>query len=266
MALEETLTGKRNEVPATAFRRLGLAVVARVLFLCLCLCPAAPVAAAEYEVIHYPPDRYGPEVPLAQIIEARGLATDSLGHLSGARVEIEKSTYELRLFAGDSLLKTYRIQLGRNAHGAKTRRYDGRTPVGSYKICAHNKWSRYYRSLQIDYPNEKDIAAALEEKRIGAAQAASLREALAAGDCPSGRTRLGGEIFIHGQHKRFTQEVLRSKRKHPPSRPDLEPGDIDPAWLREFSNWTLGCIALTNVDIRELYRFLPDGAPVEIRE
>lgn len=222
--------------------------------------------AAEYEEIHYPPERYGPEKPLEQIVRERGLVPDSSGYFAGARIEIEKSAYQLRLFAGDSLLKTYRIQLGRQTRGAKTRRHDGRTPVGSYRICGRNPWSRYYRSLQIDYPNENDIAAGLRAMRISAAEAASLRAQRTSGDCPSGRTRLGGEIFIHGQHRRFAQELLRTGRKHPPTRPDLEPGDIDPGRLREFSNWTLGCIALTNPDIRELYRFLPDGTPVEIQE
>jgi murein L,D-transpeptidase YafK len=227
---------------------------------------AAGAALAVYEDISYPPARYGPEKPLPQIIEETGLTLDQDQRLLAPRVEIEKSTYRLRLFSGDSLLKTYRIQLGKNAHGAKTRRYDGRTPVGVYKICTHNKWSRYYLSLQLDYPNEADIARGLKEKRINRGQAESLRAARAAGKCPSGKTRLGGEIYIHGQLPRITREVLHSRRKHPPSRPDLQPGDLDPGWMKEFYNWTLGCIALANPDIRELYRFLPDGTPVEIRE
>jgi murein L,D-transpeptidase YafK len=239
----------------------GLAVLVLLLsFL------TAGTALAEYEDIAYPPARYGPEMPLQEIIQAAGLTLDPDQHIPSPRVEIDKSTYQLRLFSADSLLKTYRIQLGKNAHGAKTRRYDGRTPVGSYRICAHNKWSRYYLSLQLDYPNEADIARALKEKRITQGQAASLQAARAAGGCPGGRTRLGGEVFIHGQLPRITREVLHSKRKHPPSRPDLQPGDLDPGWMREFYNWTLGCIALANPDIRELYRYLPDGTPVEIRE
>ena len=29
-------------------------------------------------------------------------------------------------------------------------------------------------------------------------------------------------------------------------------------------NWTLGCVAMSNADIRELYRFVADGTVVEI--
>ncbi len=245
----------------------GRHVAAIVLLIAIIAPVLVTVAAraAEYEDIYYPPARYGPEQPLSEIIDRAGLTLDPDRRIPSPRVEIVKSSYQLRLFSGDSLLKTYRIQLGRNAHGAKSRRYDGRTPVGSYHVCSHNKWSKYYMSLQLDYPNEADIAGALKARRINARQAESLRAALASGRCPSGRTRLGGEVFIHGQHPKMTREVLRHKRR-PGSRSDLQPGDIDPAMLKVLSNWTAGCIALSNVDIRELYRYLPDGTPVEIRE
>jgi len=50
----------------------------------------------------------------------------------------------------------------------------------------------------------------------------------------------GGEIFIHGQPN--------------PLAKGREPGD-----------WTDGCIALSNGEIEELWRLVPDGTPIEIR-
>ena len=50
----------------------------------------------------------------------------------------------------------------------------------------------------------------------------------------------GGEIFIHGQ----------------------------PNWLpvgRLPGDWTDGCIAVSNAEIEELWRLVPDGTPIEIR-
>jgi murein L,D-transpeptidase YafK len=52
--------------------------------------------------------------------------------------------------------------------------------------------------------------------------------------------RAGGDIFIHGQ-----PNALTSGR---------EPGD-----------WTDGCIALSNAEIEELWRLVPDGTPIQIR-
>ncbi|MEP3050573.1 MAG: L,D-transpeptidase family protein [Erythrobacter sp.] len=49
----------------------------------------------------------------------------------------------------------------------------------------------------------------------------------------------GGDIFIHGQPNGATRRMR---------------GD-----------WTDGCIALSNAEIEELWRLVPDGTPIEIR-
>lgn len=38
-----------------------------------------------------------------------------------------------------------------------------------------------------------------------------------------------------------------------------------PEWFFEGLDWTDGCIALKNADMRELWELVPDGTPVEIR-
>jgi murein L,D-transpeptidase YafK len=50
----------------------------------------------------------------------------------------------------------------------------------------------------------------------------------------------GGEIFIHGQPNELAE--------------GREPGD-----------WTDGCIAVSDAEIEELWREVPDGTPIEIR-
>ncbi len=241
-------------------RFLGLIALAGLGFVL-----AAGTVSAWYDDITYPPGRYGPDKPLAAVLQDSMVVLDANQHIPNARLEIEKRTYELRLYTGSRLIKTYRIQLGENPRGTKTRRYDSRTPDGVYKICAHNRGSKYYLSLQLNYPNEADIDRALEQKRISGGQAEALRADLASGNCPCGRTKLGGDIFIHGQLPRLTRQLLHQKRVHT-TRTDLLPGDLDPSRLKDFYNWTQGCVGMTNPDIRELYKVLPDGTPVEIRE
>src|SRR5437016_4960017 len=48
------------------------------------------------------------------------------------RVVVDKTARTLTLLSGDQVLKTYRVVLGRNPVGAKTREGDGRTPEGEY--------------------------------------------------------------------------------------------------------------------------------------
>ncbi len=60
------------------------------------------------------------------------------------------------------VLKEYNISLGRNPIGDKVQRGDMRTPEGRYLLDYKNDQSKFYRSLNISYPNDYDIAEATE--------------------------------------------------------------------------------------------------------
>jgi len=57
---------------------------------------------------------------------------------------------------GDRTLQTYKVALGRDPVGAKTRKGDHKTPEGEYVVDSKNGSSRFYRALHISYPNEHD--------------------------------------------------------------------------------------------------------------
>ena len=77
-------------------------------------------------------------------------------------------------------LKSYRIALGGEPNGPKTRQGDHRTPEGSYVLDSRNANSHFYKALHISYPNSKDIAAA---KKSGISP--------------------GGDIMLHGLPKEY---------------------------------------------------------------
>ena len=58
--------------------------------------------------------------------------------------------------------------------------------------------------------------------------------------------------------------ICRSQNGALATVPMLEIGDIEPASVREFYDWTQGCAALFNSDIRELYDLVPVGTPIRI--
>ena len=60
------------------------------------------------------------------------------------RVVVEKSERLLTLYAGDRLLKRYRVSLGREPVGAKQREGDRRTPEGRYVIDYRKADSAYF--------------------------------------------------------------------------------------------------------------------------
>jgi murein L,D-transpeptidase YafK len=96
-------------------------------------------------------------------------------------VVVEKKNRTLKLYSGEKLIKEYRIALGGNPNGHKQEQGDRRTPEGDYVIDYRNPDSRFFRSLHISYPNERDRESARER-----------------GVSP------GGDIFIHGLGPQFS--------------------------------------------------------------
>jgi murein L,D-transpeptidase YafK len=86
----------------------------------------------------------------------------------------------LELWAEDgekrTLVKTYPILAASGVDGPKLREGDLQVPEGIYRVTALNPNSAFHLSLKLDYPNDFDRAMAKED----------------------GRTKLGGDIFIHG--------------------------------------------------------------------
>jgi murein L,D-transpeptidase YafK len=72
------------------------------------------------------------------------------------KILILKSAHLLNLMSGDRVLRTYKVALGRNPVGPKTRRGDHRTPEGEYLIDSKKANSRFYRALHVSYPNQTD--------------------------------------------------------------------------------------------------------------
>ena len=92
------------------------------------------------------------------------------------RVLVRKGERKLYLLRGEDVLRTYKVALGARPDGHKQFEGDYRTPEGKYRLTRRNPNSEYFLSIQIDYPNDQDLARA---RRQG--------------------LKPGGAIMIHGQ-------------------------------------------------------------------
>jgi murein L,D-transpeptidase YafK len=92
------------------------------------------------------------------------------------RVLVSKSERKLQLLRNGEVLRSYKIALGLRPEGHKEYEGDFRTPEGVYHLSRRNPNSEYFLSIQIDYPNDRDIARARKQG-----------------------VRPGGAIMIHGQ-------------------------------------------------------------------
>lgn len=73
------------------------------------------------------------------------------------RVLIKKKERLLVLMRQDKKIKQYKISLGFDPVGPKTKKGDGKTPEGLYRITTKNAHSQFHRSLGISYPNSDDL-------------------------------------------------------------------------------------------------------------
>lgn len=135
-------------------------------------------------------------------------------------VVVLKQQRTLHLMSHGKILKSYKISLGSEAVGAKTREGDHKTPEGSYLLDRRNPKSKFYRSIHISYPSPQDAANA---KRKGVPP--------------------GGDVFVHGLPNGFGWLGASHRQK----------------------DWTDGCIAVTDHEMDEIWRAVPDGTPIDIR-
>ena len=153
--------------------------------------------------------------------------------LVSPRIVVKKAERKLFLYSGDKLVRTYRVGLGLSPSGDKVRQGDRRTPEGDFFIFTKNDKSAFYLSLGVSYPNAAHAERGLRDGLITRAQYESIISALNAKQAPPQNTKLGGDIYIHGNGA--------------------------------SSDWTWGCVALENDDVRELFNAVSVGTPVRIQ-
>ena len=152
--------------------------------------------------------------------------------VSEPRIIVRKGQRKLFLYSGHKLVRTYRIGLGLSPVGDKVREGDRRTPEGDFYIFTKNDKSAFYLSLGISYPNATHAKRGLRDGLITKTQYDAIMQALKDGKAPPQNTKLGGDIYIHGNGA--------------------------------SKDWTWGCVALEDSDIRELFGAVTVGTPVTI--
>ena len=112
---------------------------------------------------------------MAWLLYAAALAGAAEKPLHADRVVVLKRERTLQLLSQGKVIKSYKVALGGDPVGPKTRQGDHKTPEGEYVLDSRNAHSQFYRSIHISYPSVKDRAAARQK-----------------GVSP------GGDIFVHG--------------------------------------------------------------------
>jgi len=153
--------------------------------------------------------------------------------LKDPRIVVIKNKRQLKLYSAGSLVRTYKIGLGLNPIDDKKLQGDRATPEGDFYVFTKNNKSAYYLSLGLSYPNVEDAERGLRDGLISRTQHDAIVKAIKRKATPPQNTELGGDIYIHGNGA--------------------------------SSDWTWGCVALENEDMRELFDAVQVGTSVTIQ-
>jgi murein L,D-transpeptidase YafK len=142
------------------------------------------------------------------------------------RILVKKNAHTMTLYAGEEAVSTYHVAIGPGGSGHKHREGDKVTPVGRYHVIDRGPSQYFTIFMRLDYPNAED------RKRFN--------ELKAKGELPRTAT-IGGDIGIHGGSL--------------PYDPAAKPND-----------WTLGCVAVDNDEIKEIAKRVPNWTVVDIED
>ncbi|MGD9601470.1 MAG: murein L,D-transpeptidase family protein [Gammaproteobacteria bacterium] len=159
-------------------------------------------------------------------------------------LEILKSKRQLLVKQGSRVARRYTAAVGSGGLGDKRIRGDHKTPVGVYYITGFNDESSFDLFMRLNYPSLKDGFFGLKRALISRSEFDRIVDAQRQDALPPQDTPLGGAIGIHG----IGEETA------------------DRLEIHRLLDWTQGCIALTNREIRELRGFVDIGTKVVIRE
>lgn len=164
-----------------------------------------------------------------------------LGQTYAAPIKYLKVTKHLRLLevidSNDSVVKSFPVMTGRSPTlGPKVQEGDNKTPEGTYLLDWRNPNSKFHKSLHISYPNKQDIERA---RKLG--------------------VNPGGDIMLHGFPNKlsYIDTWIRDNNLENASE------EVVRAAL-PYSNWTDGCIAVTDEQIEELYELIPIPTQIQI--
>jgi hypothetical protein len=138
-------------------------------------------------------------------------------------------------------LATFRnISIGRGGTARVHYRNDRSTPLGTYRVVDIRQPHRFDTLMLLNYPTAAQADLALADGRLVQTERDAIARAEREARLPPQTTALGGGIAIHGL------------------------GRGDPRIHQAF-NWTAGCVALSNGQVRSLAQWVDVGTRVVIR-
>lgn len=146
----------------------------------------------------------------------------------------------LVVFRGREVIRTINhVAIGKNGAQRIRLRGSNMTPIGTFRVERINPASRFHTFFGLNYPTPEIAQEAVQSGRLSHQEATRIRQHFERHQVALPNTSLGGHIGIHGL------------------------GGRSPFLHREM-DWTEGCLAVTDEEIRELAQWVRVGTSVLI--
>ena len=158
--------------------------------------------------------------------------------ISNVWIRASKEDRRVYLYRGPHLVKSFAADFGYNAfsdkqqRGSTVERDHWRTPEGTFYVVRRNPNSEFYKALVLNYPDAEDARRGYREGLITRAQRDAIIRADEQLTMPPMNTKLGGWVEIHGDG------------------------------TGAATNWTRGCVAVTNDAMNTIWWWAQVGTPV----
>lgn len=145
------------------------------------------------------------------------------------------------VYDGEQVVRTFDgAAIGRAGTSTMRSRGDNTTPIGEFRIHWINEDSKFHIFLGLDFPDFEHTRRAYANGHLDIDQFLQVTDSLRSNRVPPQTTALGGHIGIHG----------------------LGEADAD---IHAVSDWTRGCVALTDSQIEELFDMVGIGTRVVVQ-
>lgn len=157
-------------------------------------------------------------------------------------IVIDKSDHTLALVSEALEIKSYHVEFGDGGTTDKQIAGDHKTPEGTFYVAEKSVLNPadYYlgtRWMRISYPNIEDANRGLEKGLINKDTFNRIVNAINNKQIPPQHTALGGGVGIHGG-----------------------------GTLQMGSDWTWGCIGLSNKNVEDFFNYVNVGTPIIIQK
>lgn len=148
----------------------------------------------------------------------------------------------LTVFSADNhvIIRFHNIAIGSGGTAEVHRKGDDTTPLGTFHVAWINHHSRFGTFFGFDYPSSGLAIRAYAKGNITGAEFDAIIDAFRRHRIPPQNTSLGGQLGIHGL------------------------GNGNPG-VQQSVDWTDGCVAITNREIKTLSLWVHVGTRVVIR-